>query len=183
MKNRKHTPGPWTVLFPEEEVPYLRIRGTRLGRRYKVANVLHPKYCQRWEELQKREDEETEANARLIAAAPNLLNALEECIGLAWIEESNSVEFDASVRFGPHYDFSGINSSSREEFLGEYECVVWPSGIFPRKWSAYCTYQGSMWFELFDTKEEAKEQCMRLLDIVLPNHPAIKARAIIANIV
>lgn len=106
-----------------------------------------------------------------------LLEALRESVDLAWIPDSRSVEFDHSVRFGPHYDFSGLDESTlRQEFHGQYECIVWPG----RKWSAYCTYEGSTWFEKFDTAEEAKEQCMRLLDRVLPEHPAMKARAAIA---
>ncbi len=97
MSKHRHTLGPWTVLLPEEEVPYLRIRGTRLGRRYKVANVLHPKYCQRWEELQKREDEETEANARLVAAAPELLEACEAMLAWDDREKDHAVDFYARM--------------------------------------------------------------------------------------
>ena len=40
----KHTQGPWTLLPEEADKDYLRIRGTRLGGRYKVANVHHIRY-------------------------------------------------------------------------------------------------------------------------------------------
>ena len=68
----KHTPGPWETKPEECDRPYIRVRGTRLGCRFKVANVLTPVY----ENVHKREAEETRANARLIAAAPELLEAL-----------------------------------------------------------------------------------------------------------
>ncbi len=119
-----------------------------------------------------------EANARLIAAAPELLEVLHECIDAQWVIDSHAVEFDGTVHFGPYYDFSGLDGIDRHEFLAEHSCVVWPSG---GKWSAYCTYEGSTWFESFDGADAAKETCMKLLDKVMPTHPAMKARAAIAK--
>lgn len=116
-------------------------------------------------------------NRPLIAAAPELLEALEEAVDLAWIVDSHQVQFDATVVFGQFYDFSGLDGVRRIEFYGQHSCIVWPGS----KWSAYCTYEGSMWFEKFDTAAEAKEACMRLLDKVLPDHPAMRARAAIAK--
>ncbi|WP_293705989.1 hypothetical protein [Stenotrophomonas sp. UBA7606] len=110
------------------------------------------------------------------AVGPELLKALREAVDLAWIPDSRIVEFDPTVRFGPYYDFDGLDESSlRQEFHGQYECIVWPG----RKWSAYCTYEGSLWFEQFETAAEAKEKCMVLLDRLIPEHPAMKARAAI----
>ena len=71
---RKHTPGPWGTLPEECDKPYIRVRGTVLGMRYKVANVITPIY----DGVHEREAEETRANARLIAAAPDLLEFAEE---------------------------------------------------------------------------------------------------------
>lgn len=71
----KHTQGNWSVLPEECDKSYIRIRGTRLGGRYKIANVITPTY----DGVDKREAEETRANARLIAAAPELLEALIDC--------------------------------------------------------------------------------------------------------
>ena len=68
----QHTPGPWAMLSEETDKPYIRIRGTKLGDRYKIANVLTPVYDGSLE----RETEETRANARLIEAAPCLLAEL-----------------------------------------------------------------------------------------------------------
>lgn len=72
MNEFKGTPGPWEIKPEEVDRPYIRIRGTRLGRRFKVANVLSPDY----DGVHHREADETRANARLIAAAPELLEAL-----------------------------------------------------------------------------------------------------------
>jgi len=68
-----HTPGPWRVLPAESDKPYLRIRGTVLGLRYKIANVIDPDY----DGAHEREASETLANARLIALAPKMLEALQ----------------------------------------------------------------------------------------------------------
>lgn len=67
----KHTQGPWRVL-PDEGEPYLRIRGTRPGTKFKIANVMNGKF----DKIHPQEDEENKANARLIAAAPELYDAL-----------------------------------------------------------------------------------------------------------
>ena len=68
----KHTPGPWQTLAEECDRPYIRVRGTQFGGRYKIANVLTPVY----EGVHSKEADETRANASLIAAAPDLLEAL-----------------------------------------------------------------------------------------------------------
>lgn len=72
MKNKRHTPGPWRILPEECDRPYIRVRGTMCGGRFKVANVLTPVY----EGVPEREADETRANACLIAAAPEMLEAL-----------------------------------------------------------------------------------------------------------
>ena len=73
MKEFKGTLGPWEIKAEEVDKHYIRIRGTRLGGRFKVANVLTPFY----EGVHEREANETRANAKLIAAAPELLEALQ----------------------------------------------------------------------------------------------------------
>jgi hypothetical protein len=67
------------MLSEETDNPYIRIRGTKLGERYKIANVLTPVYDGSFE----RETEETRANARLIAGAPELLAVLQELCDMA----------------------------------------------------------------------------------------------------
>jgi len=110
-----------------------------------------------------------------------IVSVLTECIDLAWIDDSHAVRFDSTVMFGPSYDFSGLDGSQRQEFHGQHSAVVWPSsGIGKTLWSAYCTFDGSLWFERFATSREAKEACMLVLDKALPDHPAMKARAILS---
>ena len=70
--NVAHTQGPWLVMPEECDKPYIRVRGTALGGRYKVANVVTPVY----EGVLPQEANETRRNAQLIAAAPELLEAL-----------------------------------------------------------------------------------------------------------
>ena len=115
-----------------------------------------------------------------MSTAEQLAQALRECAEAAWHKDSHRVHFDSTVAFGPHYNFCGLDGIQREEFLGEHDCIVWPCGS-GRKWSAYCTYQGSLWFERFDTVEEAKAVCMELLAKVSPNDPFVKARAVLAT--
>lgn len=67
----EHTPGPWEVKPEEPERDYIRVRGTVLGGQYKIANVTIPLYP----ETPSSFAEEARANARLIAAAPELLEA------------------------------------------------------------------------------------------------------------
>jgi hypothetical protein len=68
-----HTPGPWKTMPEELHRPYIRIRGTRLGGRYKVANVHGPDY----KDAHENEAEETRANAALIEAAPDMKELIE----------------------------------------------------------------------------------------------------------
>lgn len=63
----QHTKEPWKILPEECDKPYIRIRGTQLGGRYKIANVLTPVY----DGVHKREADETRENARRIIACVN----------------------------------------------------------------------------------------------------------------
>jgi uncharacterized NAD-dependent epimerase/dehydratase family protein len=92
----KHTPGPWIALPEEGDKPYVRIRGTRLGRRYKIANVMNAGY----DNPPEREAEETRANARLIEASPDLLEALQEVfvIGDRLVADVYGHEFKEKAR-------------------------------------------------------------------------------------
>ena len=65
-----HTPGPWKLTGDSQRSPYFKIRGTRLGGKWKVANC--PFIPEVFLDMA-----EAAANARLIAAAPDLLAALE----------------------------------------------------------------------------------------------------------
>lgn len=98
MTQFKGTPGPWEIKPEEVDRSYIRIRGTQLGGRFKVANVLSPDY----DGVHHREADETRANAQLIAAAPELLEALcnlIECYerGVELNEEHCGYEFDKAL--------------------------------------------------------------------------------------
>lgn len=73
MSEFKGTPGPWKILPEEVDEPYIRVRGTQIGRRYKIADVLSPIY----EGVSEREVEETRANARIVVVAPEMLKTLQ----------------------------------------------------------------------------------------------------------
>lgn len=77
MSEFKGTAGAWRLLPEEVDKPYIRVRGTLLGSRYKIANILTPVY----ENVHSREADETRANANLIAAAPDLLEELQLTLG------------------------------------------------------------------------------------------------------
>lgn len=71
-----HTPGPWEAKPEEVSRPYIRIRATLLGSRFKIANVLTPTWIDGYQpsdKIVRLEQDETRANARLIAASPDLL--------------------------------------------------------------------------------------------------------------
>lgn len=76
MTKTKFTQGPWTMYPEEVDKPYIRIRGTQLGGRFKIANVVTPVY----EGVHEREAQETRANARLISKAPEMYVLLEEIL-------------------------------------------------------------------------------------------------------
>jgi hypothetical protein len=65
MSNTKHTPGPWIIDRDGFNDPGALDGGDNLRR------VL------RWDAFARRHTDEAEANARLIAAAPELLDALQ----------------------------------------------------------------------------------------------------------
>jgi hypothetical protein len=78
-KEFKGTPGPWSQLSEEVDKSYIRIRGATPGCRYKIANVLTPEYAGKCiPPIQNIMNDTTRANAKLIAAAPELLDALRQ---------------------------------------------------------------------------------------------------------
>lgn len=72
---KKYTRGPWRVKKSETK-PTLNIIGTALGSKYKIARCPIEDYGSKYPETNKLELAEVEANAKLMAAAPELLEAL-----------------------------------------------------------------------------------------------------------
>ncbi len=73
----KHSPGPWQVLPEEAGHSYIRIRGTRIGERFKIADVACGPFEGYPRKARHAELAEARANAELIASAPLLLAALQ----------------------------------------------------------------------------------------------------------
>ncbi len=73
MSEQKHTPGPWVSAPQRTNTLIVAANGTRVAESYGVT------------------DEEPRANARLIAAAPELLAALKEILGAeTWESEGHN---------------------------------------------------------------------------------------------
>lgn len=79
MSEARFTKGPWEVKPIEDDKEYIRIRGTVLGGRFKVCNVIDAKYHhESWSEWREIERNESTANANLIAAATEMYEMLVE---------------------------------------------------------------------------------------------------------
>jgi hypothetical protein len=75
MKTKEFTPGQWKVKHSESK-PAFNVIGTILGGKYKIARC--PYLVTENEIIDKREKEEAQANANLIAAAPDMYEALKK---------------------------------------------------------------------------------------------------------
>ena len=77
----KFTKGEWSVSELEDNVDYIRVRGTVPGARFKIANVIdvnHHLECNT--HVYAKEKQQAIANAHLIAAAPDMYKELEESL-------------------------------------------------------------------------------------------------------
>ena len=83
----KHTPGPWYVDTQAKRADYIRANGDELPGTCAIAQI-----CSRggWSE--------SNANARLIAAAPDLLEALIECAARLQIHIKHSEDLVAHMQ-------------------------------------------------------------------------------------
>ena len=74
----EYTIAPWIVKHSESKAAF-NVIGTTLCRKYKIARCPYP-VLKDAEKFNEREKAEAEANAKLIAAAPELLEALLEYV-------------------------------------------------------------------------------------------------------
>jgi len=80
--DNKFTKGEWKIKHSESKDAF-NIIGTITGGRYKIARV--PYFLTNaFEKINEREKLESEANAKLIACAPEMLEALKEAIRLLY---------------------------------------------------------------------------------------------------
>ncbi|NRP03264.1 hypothetical protein [Stenotrophomonas maltophilia] len=161
----KHTPGPWVVTpHPMTNVDVSAV-GVIMDDKEMQYGLSHTICYQN-----------AEANARLIAAAPELLEALKQCIQLAW-EDSREISFDSTVQLGVGYDFDGVDKFRMEVHTPIGSWMVWPSGY---KYSVYRD-NGDMWFEQFDSRADAEELVLSCIDRLCPTFPTAVAHAAIAK--
>lgn len=92
MTQTKHTPGPWEVKHSESK-PAFNVVGKYLGGKYKIAR------CPYIADV-KVEKEEAEANAKLIAAAPDMIEILKEVLPylIGGIHIRLSLKVDAIIK-------------------------------------------------------------------------------------
>lgn len=93
---KKFTKGEWDIVHSESK-PAVNVIGTVLGGKYKIARC--PYIICEDTEITERDRKEALANAKLIAAAPDLLEALEELHG------KTLYKLDASGKRDTHMDY------------------------------------------------------------------------------
>ncbi|HHR6131504.1 TPA: hypothetical protein ACS72K_003136 [Providencia alcalifaciens] len=112
-------------------------------------------------------------NAHLIAAAPELLDALIQAADYMW-EDTRDVNFDGTMIFGVGYDWGGWDGLREEIHTQKGSFAIWPSGL-NREWYAYGGKDGTYWSIGFKTKQEARNAVIKHLINLVPNHPAVLA--------
>ena len=124
MSRGAHTRGPWIGLPEEPGVPYIRIRGTVLGGRYKIANVLRPDY----DGADALEGAETRANARLIVLAPLLLELAREmascCSGELWMSDDELRALRDDVTEQPEARHLAAAFLQARDLVAQAECPL-----------------------------------------------------------
>ncbi len=160
----KHTPAPWDFWSGYDHVDKFLAEITAESGDIVVARYNHM-------------IDEGEANARLIAAAPELLDALEACLDALW-EDTREVQLDGTMMFGHGYDWDGWESYRLELHTRQGSFAIWPAhGTY----SAYGGLDGSYWNQCFANASEAKAAIVKYVAKIDPEHPASKAYAAIAK--
>jgi hypothetical protein len=97
-----HTPGPWEACDPGDYADFDGNSRIICGDDRRIA-VVH------WNDR----DKETDANSRLIAAAPNLLAALEALVRCFDIKDGISIRDEQALKYAAH-----VSALARGERLG-----------------------------------------------------------------
>lgn len=86
------TPGPWRIEFPEQDKNYIRIRGSRLGKRFKIANVLQ--IYSNFESVER----ENKANVKAISLVPEMLDILERLCNGKSVKKSEAIKILEDIK-------------------------------------------------------------------------------------
>tara|TARA_R110001592_G_C13193009_1_gene753731 strand:- start:35755 stop:36093 length:339 start_codon:yes stop_codon:yes gene_type:complete len=86
----KFTRGDWKICPIEQDKEYIRIRGTRIGGIYKIANVIDLKNHHDGSVWCALDREQAMANAHLFKTAPKLYNFLESILDTCLDESQNN---------------------------------------------------------------------------------------------
>lgn len=94
MEKLKHTPGPWLAKHSQSKEAF-NVVGTHIGQLYKISRCEYLK-TERMPTVSERNKAEAEANAKLQAAAPEMLKFIMEIVerypNSPWIyEEANAL--------------------------------------------------------------------------------------------
>jgi hypothetical protein len=170
MSQQTHTPGPWTVI--EHSWSDTSVCSAADGMQ-PVASL----------SIESRADEDTQdhweavmaANARLIASAPELLEALQRIVQpLEWTD-GKTIEFDGTMLFGLGYDFEGLElmAEEAETELGRF--VIWPDRFGGSKnWAFYGGTMG-LFQQGFATCDAAKAEVFAMHQRAIANVAIAKA--------
>ena len=119
MKEFKGTKGTWVVKHSESKTAY-NVIGTIPGLKYKIARcpyLVTPSI----RELSHNDKEETRANAQLIAAAPELLEALKGLLAITDVSEGVcGYHLNGDLAFWEEFKEVEIAEKAVKKALGQY---------------------------------------------------------------
>lgn len=125
-----HTPGPWAAHFthPEDSCAYVKTEGYPRGIYAGEVSILYG------------EKERRNANAHLIAAAPDLLAAAEAHLAWTWAEDQHDLAtFSERMELCSYAEWltrravdKASGAAAGEEYVGVPRLIVWPSVYLDR---------------------------------------------------
>lgn len=158
----KGTPAPWKYAARNVNEIMTTFHGVTIGECYLDITTSNQK-----------------ADAHLIAAAPELLEALIQAADYMW-EDTREVKLDGTMIFGTGYDLGGWEDFREEIHTQKGGFAIWPTG-WRKTWYAYGGKDGTYWNNGFETKQEARNAVIKHLTNLVPNHPAVLAHLAIAK--
>lgn len=117
--------------------------------------------------------EQPKYDAKLLAAAPELLEALNKAADYMW-EDTRMVRFDPTMIFGCGYDFDGWDDFREELHTKIGSFAVWKTGV-RNEYYAYGGADGIFWNDGFKSKQDARDAVISYITKLDPSHPAVIA--------